>query len=183
MSKVIRLSADVFDRLQRLAEPLVDSTNDVIERLLDFYESGDGKEAKSASAGTTVELGATGTPSTAPNIPRTRNSSITEAFLAQLLLVVLLRLGGAAQTRVALDHVRNLLVDWDALRPVDLEISSPQNGWERWETNARFARKRLVEAGLLWNSVVGQWELTDKGREEALRIRSELGIGVLPSAG
>ncbi|WP_457653116.1 hypothetical protein [Rhodocaloribacter sp.] len=38
MSKVIRISQQIFSRLQQLAEPLVDTPASVIERLLDFYQ-------------------------------------------------------------------------------------------------------------------------------------------------
>ncbi|WP_039895314.1 T4SS efffector SepA family protein [Lyngbya sp. PCC 8106] len=38
MSKVIRISNQIFTRLQEIAEPLTDTPASVIERLLDFYE-------------------------------------------------------------------------------------------------------------------------------------------------
>jgi len=38
VSKVIRVTDPVFQRLQALAEPLVDTPSDVIERLLSFYD-------------------------------------------------------------------------------------------------------------------------------------------------
>lgn len=43
MMPVIRISDSVFERLQTLATPLVDTPASVIEKLLDFYESQQGK--------------------------------------------------------------------------------------------------------------------------------------------
>src|SRR5438552_1897994 len=40
---VVRLSDEVFERLQRHAVPLVDSTSDVMARILDHYESSSGR--------------------------------------------------------------------------------------------------------------------------------------------
>ncbi len=39
MSRVVRISETSFQRLQKLAVPLEDTTTSVIERLLDFYDS------------------------------------------------------------------------------------------------------------------------------------------------
>ncbi|MDL1969821.1 MAG: hypothetical protein LWW94_02390 [Candidatus Desulfofervidaceae bacterium] len=39
MSRVIRISESIFQRLQKLAVPLVDTPASVIEKLLDYYDS------------------------------------------------------------------------------------------------------------------------------------------------
>lgn len=39
MSRVVRISETIFQRLQKLAIPLEDTLSSVIERLLDFYDS------------------------------------------------------------------------------------------------------------------------------------------------
>ena len=44
MGKIIRISDEIFTRLQSHAEPLVDTPARVIERVLDFYEAHHGKE-------------------------------------------------------------------------------------------------------------------------------------------
>jgi len=44
LSKVIRISQSIFERLQKLAVPLEDTPADVIERLLDFYDANQKQE-------------------------------------------------------------------------------------------------------------------------------------------
>jgi hypothetical protein len=51
---VIRISDDVFRRLQKHATPLVDSTNDVLRRILDVYESRRGQAQTSAGSEPTL---------------------------------------------------------------------------------------------------------------------------------
>ena len=53
MSKVVRIPESVFQRLQKLATPLVDTPANVIERLLDYYDSQEnaGVSAINLSAG------------------------------------------------------------------------------------------------------------------------------------
>lgn len=46
MSKVIRISNQIFTRLQDIAEPFTDTPATVIERLLDFYEEYDQSNGK-----------------------------------------------------------------------------------------------------------------------------------------
>ena len=48
MSKQIQLTDELFERLQGHAEPLVDTTASVIERLTDFYELHNGEEETTA---------------------------------------------------------------------------------------------------------------------------------------
>src|SRR6266571_6815334 len=51
MAPVVRISDDVFRRLQRLGEPLVDSPSTVIERVLDHYEAAHSIRGAPTSAG------------------------------------------------------------------------------------------------------------------------------------
>lgn len=45
MTRTIRLQDDVFQRLQALAVPLIDTTEDVVLRLLDFHDQYQGKKS------------------------------------------------------------------------------------------------------------------------------------------
>jgi hypothetical protein len=68
-------------------------------------------------------------------------------------------LGGSARTSAALQRVRTRI----ELRPTDLELVA--KGEERWRNTARFARKDLVELGLLSRqSPHGVWQITERGR-------------------
>lgn len=49
MSKVIRIADSVFERLQRLAQPFVDTPSDVVERLLDDYDGTHGGASEAPS--------------------------------------------------------------------------------------------------------------------------------------
>src|SRR5687768_4549713 len=51
MMPVIRISDELFRRLQNLASPLVDTPASVIERLLNSYESNTGTPSASAQSG------------------------------------------------------------------------------------------------------------------------------------
>ena len=55
MSKVIRISNQIFTRLQEIAEPLTDTPATVIERLLDFYEENYQSDGQFQKAETFVE--------------------------------------------------------------------------------------------------------------------------------
>ncbi|MEA5522158.1 T4SS efffector SepA family protein [Limnoraphis robusta] len=55
MSKVIRISNQIFTRLQEIAEPLTDTPATVIERLLDFYEENYQSDGKFQKAETFID--------------------------------------------------------------------------------------------------------------------------------
>ncbi len=42
MSKIVRISDEIFERLQNYAEPFIDTPSTVIEKLLDYYEGSSG---------------------------------------------------------------------------------------------------------------------------------------------
>ena len=50
----VAISKPLFERLQRLAAPLVDTTDTVIERLLDFWETRPTKKAAPANSPSTA---------------------------------------------------------------------------------------------------------------------------------
>jgi len=185
MSKVIRISAEVYERLQAHAQPFVDTPSDVIERILDQYEQRlddyHAGEAQGEEVSEMNTISATPTEtrrrsrSAVRLIRRTRSGALSEASIQKVLLVSLLNHNGRARTANAVSTVRQLLNQLNLLSSADLEISSEQNDWERWETNTRFARKHLVDEGLLKSdSRHGWWELTEKGTQQAIEIKSKL---------
>ncbi len=84
------------------------------------------------------------------------------------ILVVLVELGGRGRAADVLDRVGEKLEavltphDWDPL----------QSGEIRWRYTVRWARKAMVEEGLLANnSPIGIWEITPAGLEWLARLR------------
>lgn len=177
MSKVIRVSAEVFERLQKHAEPFVDSPSDVVEHLLDYYESETGNYTSASEPECESSENPAGRQLQSDLIERSRTGALSEETLRKTLLIALLRHDGSAETATALGTVRQILEDLDALNDVDLEISSESNKWERWETNTRFARKHLVDEGFLKDdSKRGWWELSNKGYEKANQLASQVDV-------
>lgn len=92
------------------------------------------------------------------------------------ILESLVELGGRAEAKAVLDKVRqkmeNVLNKYDK-QPL-------KSGKLRWENTARWARKTMVQEGLLSaNSPRGIWEITEKGRlyiELASKGENKLGI-------
>lgn len=182
MSKVIRISIDVFERLQKYATPLVDSPSDVIKHLLDAYESRVGDSfpmADSDKGRDQIKVTNRGSlvGSSHGVVERTKSGTLSERFLKKVLLIALLRDGGGSEAVTALRNTEKILEGLGALRDVDVEISSKRNNWERWETNTRFARKHLHDEGLLkHDSRRGWWELSARGREMAARLITEIDL-------
>ncbi|MBC7255560.1 MAG: winged helix-turn-helix domain-containing protein [Chloroflexi bacterium] len=92
-----------------------------------------------------------------------------EEFFYRPILSVLVEMGGAGSVREVLNRVyekvHNHLNDIDRARIPTGQI--------RWSNTAMWARKRMVEMGLLSNSSPrGIWEITPKGREYLARLRA-----------
>src|SRR5437870_894320 len=103
MSGVIRISADVFERLQKHAEPLVDTPADVISRLLDSYDGRNGTTGKNVADKQEPKMGnQTSRYRDKNGIERSRNGTLTDSFLKKLLLAVLSSSENRAETRQAL---------------------------------------------------------------------------------
>ncbi len=80
------------------------------------------------------------------------------------ILEVLVEFGGKSDVKSVLEKV--YLKVKDSLTPKDLEILEllESNGEPRWRNNARWARKHMINHGLLnKNSPYGIWEVTQKG--------------------
>ena len=150
---VIRVSEDNWKRLQKWAIPLEDTPNDVIGKVLDAAE-GRGQSAREESH-ESLDV---------PRIATTREQHQTsvrtpdEAY-ERPLLDALDELGGSARTDEVLQLVerkmQGTLTEHDR-KPL------PGSGETRWRNTAKFARKHLVDKGLLRkDSPRGTWELVD----------------------
>lgn len=169
MSPSIEIDEDVWDLLKREAEPLVDTPNAVLRRLLGVGRQPRAGEAKAIEDG----------PSTRAAIRRGRvrasskgkrqrrrgprapvGSLLPESEYEEPILSVLGECGGSAPAREVIKLVGRLIDD--RLTPLDRE--NKPNGVMRWESRVQFTRLRMRKAGLIQAaSPRGVWELSEKG--------------------
>lgn len=173
MSPSIEIDDTVWDLLKQEAEPLVDTPNTVLRRLLGLRgqpqtASRDHEAAKDPRAGPQD-----------PRLKRTRSSSqgkrrrragsrapagslLPESEYERPILSVLGKYGGSAPARDVVERV-GALID-DQLTALDREAQP--NGLKRWESRVQFTRLRMRKAGLIQaGSPRGVWELSDQGRK------------------
>ncbi|MCZ7529633.1 MAG: winged helix-turn-helix domain-containing protein [Acidimicrobiia bacterium] len=171
MGQQIEVDDDVFEALQAKAEPLVDSVNDVLRRVLEI--SGNGatpKERTSAENGASVSTTVKESrrrrrrkgerPRRAP-----KGSLLPEEEYEIPILAAILELGGKAPTSEVVELVGEKL---DAkLGDIDRELIG--SGDVRWRNRVQFVRLKLIQRGdMSKNSPRGTWEITPQG-EKRLR--------------
>lgn len=147
---VIRVDDDVFRELQKRAEPLVDTPNSVLRRLLGL-DKGSGVPGPSG-----VSISGKRTPRSAFRLP---------------ILQALEALKGRGRMSRVLEQVETIMrAD---LKPADRE-RLPSGGEIRWRNTAAWERYLMVKDGLLRrDSPRGMWEMTDKGREVLRQARNQ----------
>jgi negative regulator of replication initiation len=152
MMPVIRVDDDVFSVLQRSAEPLVDTPNTVLRRLLGLSENKKG--ALQA------------VPRTPPQGDRTPQRAFRVPILRALS-----ELGGQAETRVVLRMVEERL--GQLLTPTDRQTLKDRRV-ARWQNLAEWERKKMVGDGLLASdSPRGIWRMTEGGRQYLARHQGD----------
>ena len=137
----IRIDNEVWSALKRRAEPLEDTPNTVLRKLLRLD-----KKVRSQKR---LPIGER-TPQSAYRVP---------------ILQAIQELGGSAKVSKVLTRIGRSMRP--SLRLSDMQKIS--SGLPRWKNAAMWERKAMVDDGLLSpNSPRGIWELTLKGKE-ALR--------------
>jgi hypothetical protein len=95
--------------------------------------------------------------------------SIEQDEFIDVIIAILGALGGRARRQVVLDRILNLFAS--QFKEPDYELLQSQNPpKERWIHNVDWAKRKLVERGLLVsprNSPYGTWVLTDIGKARA----------------
>lgn len=179
MSPSIEIDEDVWDLLKREAEPLVDTPNAVLRRLLAVSGPPQVDEAKASEDGppgsAAIRRGR-GTVSSKGKRQRRRGprapvgSLLPESEYEEPILSVLGKRGGSAPAREVIKLVGQL-VD-DRLTPLDRE--DQPSGVKRWEGRVQFTRLRMRKGGLIQaTSPRGVWELSEQG----LAAYRKLGAG------
>jgi hypothetical protein len=147
----IDVDDDVFELLKQHAEPLVDTPNTVLRRLLGIAHSA--VRARSSSADKHAS---------SDDVRAIPGTLLAEREYELPILRYLDRCGGRAPSREVVEAVGEELAD----RLTELDRRPLKSGGIRWEKRAAFVRLRLIERGELANdSPRGTWEISDKGNE------------------
>lgn len=181
MTPVIRISDDTFQRLKAWAEPLVDTADDALRKVLDAAEKHGLAVAKPVSSpprsernGPVVSESPKDMPNRNPAAPdsadiaparpaRAASAKTPERGFYRPIIEALRRLGGRGHTVEVYKELEPSM----NLGQADYE-DVPSGGDMSWQNTARFARLRLIQSGYLRpDSPHGIWELTDKGKQAA----------------
>lgn len=173
MSTTISIDDEVFDRLKSQAEPLVDTANTVLRRILGLGEvhgeliDGGGRAGDDVPRPSLAEArGARRqrkAPARAQRQPRARPGTILADDQYEIpLLEIIEKHGGRAATREVLDELETRLGD----RFTEVDRETLATGIVRWRNRAQFVRLRLVQQGdMVADSPRGIWEITAQGRQ------------------
>ena len=134
----ITISEESYAALQALAQPLVDTPDTVIARLVRAYRP----PAKAEHDRESLVLR---NQSSRNGVRARRGEATPRQVYREALLKVLRAAGGELETAKAIEGVGSLLKD--RLQPID--IAKLPTGEERWINSIRFARKDLIDQGRL----------------------------------
>jgi hypothetical protein len=168
LSPSIEIDTDVFEVLKRNAEPLVDTPNTVLRRLLgieDVSTSGNSSSEQKQDSSHARSPDSRSKPSRRSNGKRSSTRAPSGSLMPEHeyempILNVLNRHGGRAASREVVAEVGEIVKS--NLRAKDFEKVS--SGGVRWENRIHFCRLRLIERGLLKKgSPRGVWEISEEG--------------------
>jgi Mrr N-terminal domain len=147
----VRLDPDVFEGLQKLAQPFVDSPSMVIRRLLE--EQGILKKM----------------PATAAPRPSAQTLTPQSAYESYLLLVLAKEFDGRGHKRDVTHAIVKRMMKDGHIGAADQELVS--TGETKAENTITWARNALKQRGFINRaSRRGIWELTPEGRNAARKV-------------
>lgn len=151
----IRVEADVFAGLQKVAQPFTDTPNSVIKRLLE-------------QAGVQISSNVTEERSSPRAPERSSRKSVQPVYIRHLLYVLAHQFNGKGQKQEVCKAVVELMERRGILGQDDHKLTP--SGETRAENIIGWCRFALKGRGLISSdSPRGVWELTDAGKEEGLR--------------
>lgn len=149
----IRIDDEVFAGLKKLAEPLVDSPNSVIRRLL---EANGTLKKKPAPAARPVP------------VKTERDQTPQSIYEENLLSVLLEQFRGAGNKKDVTHAVIERMMKRGLIPPADMEFVA--TGETKAENKISWGRNLLKNRGLIRaDAPRGTWELTAEGRAQAKR--------------
>jgi hypothetical protein len=162
----VEIDDDVWEGLKAQAEPLVDTPNTVLRRLLGLA----GAENKQATP-KALRRGSAGSgrgdvdgQRRGPTRRAPMGSLLPESAYESPILRALAARGGSAPARDVVTAVGEMVAD----RLTELDRAELPNGGQRWQSRVQFTRLRLKERGLIKSgSPRGLWELAEAGEELA----------------
>ena len=139
---VIRISEELFQEIQKYAEPLVDNVETAIWKAIGKQRTINNVISRKPKTKAFGEL-------TSPIVFR------------RIILETLVKHGGMASRLEVHDDIRNQMVG--SFKPGDTERNS--DGTLKWEKRVDFLRLSMVNEGLLKEeSPRGIWEISDRGK-------------------
>lgn len=182
--RTIEIDKQVFEELQRRAEPLVDDANAVLRKVLGLPASAPESRESSAAMGPSgvgapqhlvaTRAPITHSPKPSENVEVTssrapRGQRLPRSEYELPILETLVELGGSAASSIVVELAGKKL----QARLTSIDYETIQSGEVRWENVARFARLHLREIGqIASDSPHGTWEVTQAGRD---RVASQRG--------
>ena len=157
----IKVSEPVFRELQELAEPLVDTPDTVVRRLIEAF-----REGRQEATGTAKQPSRRRNASSASGSGRKRarkGEKTTHQELYQPLLQVLKAAGGQLSASDAIEGVGSVMAE----RLNDVDRAGLPSGEIRWRNTVRWASHRLQKSGELDpEAPYGFWRLSDSTHGE-----------------
>lgn len=153
MMPTIRISDETWNRLKKWAEPLVDTPDTAIQRVLDAAE---GHEISAK----TQPINGAPPPTKLPRRSARRGVKLPQKEFRPALMWAVYKLEKSASKKQVCKYVYELIKD----RLSEVDYEPVKTGEARWLNAVCWERSVLVKEGLFRStSERGIWELSDKG--------------------
>ncbi len=167
MAPEVKISTPNFRRLKAWAEPLEDTVDTALSKVLDAAEQNRNVHAVKRPEATNGSQLQVVSPAVQPA------GSMSQKEFRVPLLVALYEMGGKATT----NQVRTALLERFSDRFSDGDYKIVGSSQERWWNAASWERKKMVDEGLFKSdSPRGVWELSESGVDLAEREIPEQGV-------
>lgn len=162
---VIRISDETLRRLKTWAEPLEDTAESAVSKVLDAAEGMRDASTRTRTGSRTAKIRITGKRRGSGSGDRSSQRKFREPLLRAIY-----EMGGSARTGDLYPVVEKLI----AAVPLSGDMNNLFSGDKKWRNSIRRERLELVKEGCLRDdSPRGTWELSEKGTELVEKIVAE----------